>query len=167
MSYKNLSTAREFYNKFEFDFSNLKTEKESVEYDACTFQLNGKSIIHRSSKITPTKTGQFVTIWNRNENGQTEPFHINDNFDLIIISSRNGDLFGQFIFPKSVLIKKGIISSDKKQGKRGIRVYPTWDLTINKQAQKTQQWQTEYFVEILEDSVGKVRTLIAVQASVK
>jgi hypothetical protein len=159
-----LSIAKLIYNKCGFNFSELKLEKESAEYDACTFQLNGKSIIHRSAKITPTKIGQFVTIWKRNENRQTEPFHINDNFDLIIISSRNGDLFGQFIFPKSILLEKGIISNNEKQGKRGIRVYPIWDVTTSKQAQKTQLWQTKYFVEILEDSVGKVRTLIAAQA---
>lgn len=144
----NLSIAKELiYNKCGFDFSELKAEKESLEYNACTFQLNGKSIIHRTAKITPTKIGQFVTIWKRNEQGQTEPFHIKDNFDFIIISTKNGDLFGQFIFPKLILLEKGIISSDTTQGKRGIRVYPTWDVTINKQSQKTQQWQTKYFIE--------------------
>jgi len=148
------------YNKCGLSFSAPKLEKESAEYDACTFQLNGKSVIHRAAKITPTKIGQFVTIWKRNENGQTEPFHINDDFDFIIISTRNGDLFGQFIFPKSILLEKCIISSDKKQGKRGIRVYPTWDVTINKQAQQTQQWQIEYFVDTTPDSIDKANHLI-------
>lgn len=143
-----LSIARELiYNKCNFDLSELKTEKESNEYEACTFKLNGKLIIHRCAKITPTKIGQFVTIWKRNENGQTEPFHNNDDFEFIIISARSGDLFGQFIFPKSILLQQGIISNDIQQGKRGIRVYPSWDLALNKQAKRTQLWQLEYFIE--------------------
>ena len=33
-------------------------------------------------------------------------------------------------------------------GKRAIRVYPPWDNELNKQAQKTQAWQLNYFLEI-------------------
>ena len=58
---------------------------------------------------------------------------------------------GQFVIPKSVLIEKGIISTSKKEGKRGFRVYPIWDKTINKQAVLTQQWQLNYFFEINDD----------------
>ena len=46
-----------------------------------------------------------------------------------------------------ILINKEIVS-DKKEGKRAIRVYPPWDIAINKQAQKTQKWQLNYFLEI-------------------
>lgn len=145
---ENFTLAKKFYNNYGFLFSDLKIQKESIEYDACTFQLNGKSIIHRSSKITPTKIGQFVTIWKRNKDGQTSPYQMVDDFDFIIISSKNKDLFGQFIFPKSILLAQGIIASNKKSGKRGIRVYPPWDTTSNKQAQKTQQWQLEYFIDL-------------------
>jgi hypothetical protein len=56
--------------------------------------------------------------------------------------------FGQFVFPKSVLIKKGIISTRKKEGKRAFRVYPNWDVAKNKQAERTQKWQLDYFYEI-------------------
>ncbi|MEJ5994948.1 MepB family protein [Pedobacter sp. Du54] len=160
MSISNLSLAKELiYHKCDFDFSALKFEKESIEYDSCTFKLNGKSVIHRSAKITPLKIGQFVTVWKRNESGQTAPFHSGDDFDLVIISTRNVNLFGQFIFPKSILIERGIITTDLKQGKRGIRVYPTWDVTMNKQAQKTQKWQSAYFIESSEFSIERVKQL--------
>lgn len=102
------------------------------------FELDGQKIIGRISKITPTKTGQFVTIWKRNKKGTTEPFDIQDDFEFIIIISKSGESIGQFIFPKSVLAEKGIISQDKKNGKRGIRMYPPWDTVTNKQAAKTQ-----------------------------
>jgi len=55
------------------------------------------------------------------------------------------------VFPKSVLIEKGILSTSKKDGKRGFRVYPIWDKTISQQAVKTQNWQLNYFFEVIED----------------
>jgi hypothetical protein len=136
------------YDKCGFDLTNLKQNIESKEYGACTFVLNGKTIQQRVSKITQTKTGQFVTIWKRNKDGITEPFDYEDNFDFVIITARNDENFGQFIFPKLVLADKGIISRNSIEGKRGIRVYPPWDITTNKQAEKTQNWQTKYFVTI-------------------
>lgn len=140
------------YDKCGFDLINLKQNLESKEYGACTFELNGKTIQQRVSKITPTKTGQFVTIWKRNEDGITEPLDNSDNFDFVIITARKDENFGQFIFPKSVLADNGIITKNGKEGKRGIRVYPNWDITTNKQAIKTQSWQTKYFVTIRNDN---------------
>lgn len=140
------------YDKCGFDLINLKWNLESAEYGACSFKLNGKTIQFRVSKITPTKIGQFVTIWKRNKFGITEPFDTSDDIDFIIITSKKGDNFGQFIFPKSVLAENGIITKNGKEGKRGIRVYPPWDIATNKQAVKTQSWQTKYFLTIKKDA---------------
>ncbi|MDH7913570.1 MepB family protein [Winogradskyella sp. SYSU M77433] len=136
------------YNKLSLNISELKNEHEGTEYDACQFELNGMKIISRSSKITPKKVGQFVTFWKRNKNGETEPYSENDLFDFYVINAKSGDRFGQFVFPKSELINKGFVTSEKKDGKRGFRVYPVWDKTLNKQAEKTQKWQLNYFYEI-------------------
>ena len=141
------------YDTCGFDFTNLKQNVESSEYGACSFKLTGKTIQFRVSKITPTKIGQFVAIWKRNKEGITEPFNISDDIDFIIISSKSGENFGQFIFPTSVLADKGIITSKGKEGKRGVRVYPPWDIVTNKQAEKTQSWQTNYFFTINKNSV--------------
>jgi hypothetical protein len=151
--HSDLKLAKELiYDKCGFDLTNLKQNIESKEYGACTFELNGKRIQQRVSKITPKKTGQFVSIWKRNKEGITEPFDISDDFDFIIITSKSGDNFGQFIFPKSVLADKGIITRNGKIGKRAIRVYPPWDFATNKQALKTQSWQTKYFLTIKNDN---------------
>lgn len=136
------------YNKLTLNIYELKNEHEGTEYDACQFELNGMKIISRSSKITPKKVGQFVTFWKRNKNGETEPYSENDSFDFYVINAKSGDHFGQFVFPKSELINKGFVTSEKKDGKRGFRVYPIWDKTLNKQAEKTQKWQLNYFYEI-------------------
>jgi hypothetical protein len=139
-----------------YDVCNLEctqpiAEAESADYGAYTFKINKQSVIYRVAKITPTKVGQFVTLWKRSDKGPIAPFEITDAIDLFIVSTRNGSYFGQFIFPKSVLHQKGILSDDKKEGKRAIRVYPPWDNTTSKQAQKTQQWQLDYFVDIASD----------------
>jgi hypothetical protein len=139
------------YDQCDFDFKNPKLNVESIEYGACSFELDGKKIEHRVSKITPTKNGQFVTIWKRNPNGIPEPFDINDEIDFIIITVRSTENLGQFIFPKSVLANKGIITQNGKSGKRGIRVYPPWDIPESKQAEKTQNWQLDYFLTIKTD----------------
>jgi hypothetical protein len=150
--HSNLKVVKELvYDKCGFDFTNLKQNLESKEYDACSFVLDGKIVQYRVSKITPTKIGQFVTIWKRNKDGITEPFDILDELDFIIITSKSGNNFGQFIFPKSVLGDKGIITRNGKEGKRGIRVYPPWDIPTNRQAVKTQSWQTKYFLTIKND----------------
>jgi hypothetical protein len=139
-------------NNCNFEITQPVLEPESSEYGACTFVLNNLSIRYRTSKITPTKTGQFVTLWKRINQGPIQPFDSNDPIDLFIISARKDDHFGLFIFPKSVLITKEIVS-DKKEGKRAIRVYPPWDVTTSKQAQKTQKWQLDYFIEIPQDQI--------------
>ena len=143
------------YDKFGFALNSLNTADESQEYGACSFKINEKAVQFRVSKITPKKVGQFVTIWKRNKQGITQPFEETDPIDFIVISSRNGDNFGQFIFPKSVLVDKGIITIKNKEGKRGIRVYPPWDKPINKQAIKTQSWQIRYFENIQENNSGE------------
>jgi hypothetical protein len=147
--YPLLLTASELvYHPLGYQINNLRIDSEGQEYSACTFELSGLEIKYRHSKITPTKTGQFVTIWKRNEVGITAPFDDRDNFDLVVITAKNGNDFGQFFFPKAVLAKHKIITKDGVAGKRGIRVYPPWDIVTNKQAEKTQQWQIVYFLPI-------------------
>ena len=143
-----LETKALVFDPFDFKLTNPVIEKESADYGACQFKLNTLNILFRIAKTTPTKVGQFVTVWKRSAKGPIEPFEVSDNIDLFIINTRSGDHFGQFVFPKSVLSQQGILSTDLKEGKRAIRVYPPWDITTNKQAQKTQKWQLDYFLEI-------------------
>ena len=147
-----LKTVKElFYDNLGVSFTNLKLNTESLEYGACSFELNNKRIQYRVAKITPLKSGHFVTIWQRNKDGITEPFHISDDFDFIIVAAKRENNFGQFIFPKFVLAEKGIITNNNKEGKRGIRVYSPWDIVASKQAKKTQNWQTKYFMTFDEN----------------
>ncbi|MEQ1722257.1 MAG: MepB family protein [Pseudobdellovibrio sp.] len=107
--------------------------------------MKTNSAIYREAKITPTKNGQFVTVWKRNSKGLTAPYDTSNKIDFYIITVKTKTKSGQFTFPKEVLIKQGIMSVKGKGGKRGLRVYPPWDKPQSKQAEKTQRWQLDYF----------------------
>ncbi|PBI89690.1 MepB protein [Flavobacterium sp. ACN2] len=141
-----LSLSKEIvYDKAELLITSVEKESESDEYSAYRFLLNNKNICYREAKITPTKTGQFVTLWKRNQTGTIEPFDYSDAIDFVIVNVRKDQNWGQFIFPKKTLLEKGIFSTQNKEGIRATRVYPPWDETTSKQAQKTQKWQLDYF----------------------
>ncbi|CAN5191674.1 MepB family protein [soil metagenome] len=123
-------------------------QEESKGYNAASFKLCDHNILYRAAKITPTKSGQFVTIWKRNAGDPIAPFDIEDPTDFFIIGIKENDRMGQFIFPKHILHKHGYIIAHGVGGKRAMRVYPPWALNLNSQAQKTQKWQTPYFFEI-------------------
>jgi len=147
-----ITILEEVYSPCGLKVSNLMLDKESKEYEASSFQLNALRVISRKAKITPKKIGQFVTLWKRNTNGETTPYVESDKVDLFVINVQGGAGKGQFIFPKSILMQKGIVSNYIKEGKRGFRVYPPWSLPTNKTAQSTQIWQLEYFLEFGQHS---------------
>lgn len=129
-----------------FTLSNSIILPEGKEYCAKEFELDGMKCMYREAKITPKKIGQFVTLWNRNSDGITQPFCDTDSFEWVFIVTKTTEELGVFIFPKSVLINQKILTSSKGEGKRGFRVYPSWDIAKNKQAIKTQIWQLNHFV---------------------
>lgn len=136
------------FDKYGFKFAKLALQKESAAYDGCTFLLDAKTVLYRSAKITPTKSGLFVTLWKRFEKGPIQPFDDKDGMEMVIISVREKEHFGHFIFPEKVLIEKEIFSTPRKEGKRAMRVYPPWKVETSKQAIKTQQWQSLCFIDL-------------------
>ncbi|MEQ8470304.1 MAG: MepB family protein [Marinoscillum sp.] len=136
------------YEEFGFDLKNYQQESESKAYHACSFDLNGVPVISRKAKITPTKSGQFVTFWKRNANGPITPYEASDSFALLLVNVENGNQVGQFVFPKSELIKRGIISTPDREGKRAFRIYPPWSAVSSRQANASQKWQTRYFIDL-------------------
>jgi len=154
------TTINKLYNACSFSISNLLIDKESKEYKGTSFLLNRKKIISRSAKITPKKNGLFVTFWKRNKEGITEPYKYDHPLDFYAITVENETRIGQFVFPKLILIEKGILSTPQKDGKRGFRVYPIWENDLNASAKKTQNWQLDYFVEFGEDeSINSLKKL--------
>lgn len=132
--------------------SNLIEDEEAKEYFGYNFQTEKLNFKYRKAKITPKKVGQFVTLWKRNSQKETEPFNESDNFDFYIIVTEENENYGFFLFPKNELIKRQILTTNSKEGKRGFRVYPNWTKTENKQAEKTQNWQTRYFLDFTNEN---------------
>ncbi len=122
-------------------------EAESAEYGACRTDLHGKRLVLRVAKTTPTKTGQFVTVWKRpHPDADIAPLDDADPVDAVIIAVTDGAQHGFFILPRSVLVERGVMSRAGQGGKRALRVYPPWCAPEFVQAQRTQRWQGEWFV---------------------
>ncbi|MFJ5121089.1 MepB family protein [Kitasatospora sp. NPDC088548] len=134
-----------------FRCSRPVAEAESADYGAFGFVLDGYSVRFRAARTTPTKVGQFVTVWKRSGDGPIQPFDAEDADDLFVISTRDGRDFGQFVFPREVLCERDIVARNGTGGKRGFRVYPPWVTTTNRQARGTQTWQLNHFLPIGED----------------
>ncbi len=135
---------------------NIIVDKDAKDYSGFSFELQNNQgystkIIFRKAKITPTKVGQFVTLWKRlAPKSAIQPFDCNDDFTYIMIMAEKTQDSGYFLFDKEILQKHGILSKDNKGGKRGFRVYPIWDKPNNKQAINTQKWQLPYFNLIIK-----------------
>jgi hypothetical protein len=122
-------------------------EDESADYDACWFRLGTQMIRFRTAKVTPKKVGQFVTLWKRSPEGPIAPFDDSDPVDYFVVATLTSEGFGQFVFPKAALARWGVLSRSGVGGKRGFRVYPSWDRPVVRQAITTQAWQLPFFVE--------------------
>ncbi|KUM34875.1 MepB family protein [Arthrobacter sp. EpRS71] len=120
-------------------------EADNRDYGAAIATYGSGVIRLRVGKLTPTKVGLFVAVWRRAIDGSTEPFPVEENIGMLVVTAREGNNAGQFAFPKSALVKHGIVSVGGVGGKRGFRVYPPWSAVSNRQAKQTQQWQGAYF----------------------
>ncbi|WP_371356102.1 MepB family protein [Pseudomonas chlororaphis] len=145
-------------------------EAESSEYGASRFGLDGHTIVFRVAKITPTKIGQFVTIWKRSTAGSPiAPLDVGDGVAFVVVSVSDATQCGQFVFDQKILVSKGIMAINGKGGKRAIRVYPPWAKPVAKEAVRTQQWQLRYFLPFEQSGNAnsvKVRQLFAVVEAV-
>ncbi|MFD9307769.1 MepB family protein [Streptomyces sp. NPDC060048] len=134
------------YDPCGFSCSLPVPEAESADYAAHAFTLDGLSVRFRAARTTPTKAGQFVTVWKRSAAGPIQPFDAADAVDLFVISCREDQHFGQFVFPREALRRHGVVSADGIGGKRAFRVYPPWVTTTNRQAAGAQAWQLDHFL---------------------
>lgn len=151
---KNFSETLSYMNKNIYEpkqltVESVQEEKQNSEYGAGVFKLSSKTIRFRVAKITPTKIGQFVAFWEKDSTNKNRPFLFEESPDLLVITTfKNNNEFGQFVFPKEILVKRDILRSNSTKGKMAIRVYPSWDKPTSKQAINTQKWQLSYFVDM-------------------
>ncbi len=150
---------------------------ESSKYEALVFSLDDKNIVYRKGKVTPDRPGAFLAVWQRppsdNYDGNKPIPLKSDALDYLFIFVEkhcsaitnealvNNQKHGMFIFPVSLLIENGIVSSTKNKGKTGFRVFPPWSdnrgiagtKVFSDSGKKTQRWQLPYFIEINDDGL--------------
>lgn len=128
------------------------SEEESSGYESGTVSLGGELWRIRTARVTPTKPGAFVAVWERGPDGTTRPFAAEDRATGLLVFVTEGSQFGVFRFSRALLAELGITSSARARGKRGFRVYPSWSTGLNGQAARTQRAQAPAF-EALEGIV--------------
>lgn len=137
------------YKPNDLTIKNIQEAAQNSEYGAGIFRLNSKSIRFRVAKVTPNKKGQFVAIWEKDKDNKNQAFSNTNATDLLVINTfASNNRFGQFIFPKEILLKHNILKTVSSKGKMAIRVYPSWDILDSKQAIATQAWQLPYFIDL-------------------
>lgn len=127
--------------------------RENAGYDACSFELGACRVLFRSARVTPTKKGQFVVFWKRADDDSTIPYDRQDLFDVLVVSVVIEGCFGQFVFPKNELVRRGYVSINSVGGKRAMRVYSPDEIVESVQAKRTQAWQTSFFFKEQPNSV--------------
>ncbi len=140
-------------------------EKENTAYAACALQVNRRNVLFRIGKITPKKIGHFVAVYTRVQ-GIIVPLDALVNhvdFLVVDVSDMQEKNRGQFIFPKKVLVEKGIFSEglslanrmQRLRGKLSFRVFAPWEDVVS-HAKKTQNWQQAFFFPIATGSKEKL-----------
>lgn len=150
-----------FYKPNGITITSIQEEKQNAKYGAGSFQLSSTSVRFRVANITPTKIGQFVAMWEKDDNNKNQPYKYSQAPDLLVITAyKNDNEFGQFILPKEELFKRDILKSSTTKGKMALRVYPSWDKPTSNQAKKTQKWQLTYFVDLSEPNQLTIKKMI-------
>ncbi|GAA2831599.1 hypothetical protein FB468_0817 [Leucobacter komagatae] len=133
-------------------------EEQGGEYESGTVLLRVGEAEERwrirTARITPTKPGAFVAVWERGADGKTQPFAADDGTAGLLVfvaepgaTAESGTLArsGVFRFTAEMLMDLGITQHAGCAGKRGFRLYPSWCDGLNAQAARTQRAQAPAF----------------------
>ncbi len=118
--------------------------------DILCFLSSEKKICIRLSHTTPTKLGQFVTLYKRYA-GKIIPLNISD-IEYLIIVYTEPNLHGMFIMNQQMLLLQNIISHkqidiNREYGKLSFRIYHPSCMLNSKQAITSQKWQQSTFYD--------------------
>ena len=122
-------------------------EAQNSDYESGLVQIGEEAWHIRTARNTPTKPGAFVAFWQRDAEGNTRPFDGDDSAAGLLVFVEQHDRRGVFRFTRAHLAELGI-TSGKRPGKRGFRVYPSWCEGLNVQATTTQRAQAPAFQEL-------------------
>lgn len=126
----------------------VQPEEQNGDYESGVALLGSERWRLRTARITPTKPGGFVAVWQRSRDGSTMPFGADDSTSGLFVFVNDAERFGFFRFTTAHLISLGVTQSELYPGKRGFRVYPAWCSGLNRQALRTQHAQSTAFFEL-------------------
>ena len=121
-------------------------EAQNSDYESGVAQIDDEAWHIRTARNTPTKPGAFVAFWQRDSDGTTMPFGDDDLSSGLLVFVEQQGRRGVFRFTREQLARLGI-TSGRRPGKRGFRVYPSWCAELNSQAMTTQRAQAPAFRE--------------------
>lgn len=121
-------------------------EPQNSDYESGIAQMGDEAWHLRTARTTPTKPGAFVAFWQRDAEGSTVPFSDDDPAAGLLVFVEHHERRGVFRFTSAHLAALGI-TSGRRPGKRGFRVYPSWCAGLNAQATTTQRDQASAFQE--------------------
>lgn len=121
-------------------------ETQNSDYESGIAQICDEAWHIRTARNTPTKPGAFVAFWQRDAGGTTTPFSDDDLAAGLLVFVEQQGRRGVFRFTGAHLAELGI-TSGRRPGKRGFRVYPSWCAGLNTQATATQRAQAPAFQE--------------------
>ena len=121
-------------------------EMQNSDYESGIAQISDEAWHIRTARNTPTKPGAFVAFWRRDADGTTTPFSDDELAAGLLVFVEQQDRRGVFRFTGAHLAELGI-TSGRRPGKRGFRIYPSWCAGLNAQATATQRAQASAFQE--------------------
>lgn len=127
------------------DVEEVVLESQNEAYYGMYIRSKGITYRVRKAKQTPKKEGQFVVLWEKDENNQNQAYAAHTFPDYLVVFCEHPNGGGYFIFPQAVLQFEKILRTEHHRGKMGFRLYPPWDEPKSKTAMKTQKWQCPYF----------------------
>lgn len=150
--FESVEMINKILNKLELNqVSEMCIEPLNINYESCIFKINKEKYRSRKAKKTPSKKGYFTVFWVKNENDKNRPYTLNETPEKLIITIIDGKKIGQFVFPREVLLKQDILKTERVKGKMAMRVYPDWETELNKTAEHTRKWQSDYFIDFTDE----------------
>lgn len=133
---------------------NYHEEPQNSKYESFVFSISQYTFRNRLAKKTPAKKGYFVAFWEKDKHNKNQAFDFRESPDFLIVHVFENEHKGVFLFPKAVLLNQNILRTPQIKGKMAMRVYPLWERHLNKTAEKTQQWQLDYFINLSKTPVA-------------
>lgn len=86
--------------------TSVQEEPQNAKYGAGIFKIDSKTVRFRVANTTPTKIGQFVAFWEKDQDNVNQPYDYETAPDLLVINTfEKENKLGQFFFSKRYFVE--------------------------------------------------------------